>query len=152
VAASAERRAALTGEDPPVARVADLPSVVATLRGKVEFEAGEEGRELDILAHLLRRATHETFRARLGGADLAALVSRFDSGVTISSGDLVPAAELLDQIGPLPGLAKLMERLGMASGESPGEAAAAVEFALEGLYLSRRISKDADGGRTVYGR
>jgi magnesium chelatase subunit I len=152
VAASAERRAALTGEDPPVARVADLPSVVATLRGKVEFEAGEEGRELDVLAHLLRRATHDTFRARLGGADLAALVERFDSGVTISSGDLVPARDLLDQIGPLPGLAKLMGRLGMSGAESPGEAAAAAEFALEGLYLSRRISKDSDAGRTVYGK
>ena len=36
-------------------------------------------------------------------------------------------------------------------GESPGVAAAALEFALEGLYLLRRISKDQVGGRTVYG-
>ncbi|MET9067367.1 sigma 54-interacting transcriptional regulator, partial [Streptosporangium sandarakinum] len=37
-AASAVRRAALTGEERAVARVADLPGIVHTLRGKVEFE------------------------------------------------------------------------------------------------------------------
>ncbi|MDP9428043.1 MAG: sigma 54-interacting transcriptional regulator, partial [Actinomycetota bacterium] len=57
VAASAVRRAAVTGEQSAVARVCDLPSVVPASRGKVEFEAAEEGRELEVLAHLLRRAT-----------------------------------------------------------------------------------------------
>ena len=33
----------------------------------------------------------------------------------------------------------------------PGEVAAAVEFVLEGLHLTRRIDKDTVGGRTVYG-
>jgi magnesium chelatase subunit I len=32
-----------------------------------------------------------------------------------------------------------------------GLAAAVVEFALEGLYLNRRLAKDTDGARTVYG-
>src|SRR5260221_1227033 len=44
VAASAVRRAALTGEAQPVARICDLPPVVSSLRGKVEFEVSEEGR------------------------------------------------------------------------------------------------------------
>ena len=66
-AASALRRSALTGEHPAVARVCDLPAVVATLLGKVEFEVDEEGREVEVLAHLLRRATAETFRHHLGG-------------------------------------------------------------------------------------
>src|SRR6202163_966794 len=55
-AASALRRAALTGEAQPVARICDLPSTVSTLRGKVEFEVSEEGREQEVLEHLLRRA------------------------------------------------------------------------------------------------
>ena len=150
VAASAYRRAAVTGEA-AVARISDLAAVVATLRGKVEFEAGEEGRELEVLAHLLRRATHEVFRARLGGADLSALVERIETEGIIASGDLVPAADLLESIGPLAGLAKLMSRLGMEGAESPGQAAAAAEFALEGLYLARKISKDVDdAGRVTY--
>jgi magnesium chelatase subunit I len=44
-----------------------------------------------------------------------------------------------------------MARLGMDGGESLGQAAAAVEFALEGLYLMRRLSKDSAGGTTLYG-
>ena len=32
-----------------------------------------------------------------------------------------------------------------------GERASAVELALEGLYLARRISKDSADGETVYG-
>jgi magnesium chelatase subunit I len=151
VAASAYRRAAVTGEA-PVARISDLQAVVATLRGKVEFEAGEEGRELEVLSHLLRRATHEVFRARLGGADLSGFVERIESEGIIASGDLVSASELLEALGPVAGLAKLMDRLGMDGAESPGQAAAAAEFALEGLYLNRKISKDTDdAGRVVYG-
>ena len=152
-AASALRRAALTGEQPPVARICDLPSTVDTLQGKVEFEVDEEGREAEVLTHLLRRATVETFRHHLGASDLRPLIERFDEGLTVESGDLVPAGRLLEQVGPLPGLAHVMTLLGVEEGaETPGLAASALEFALEGLFLNRRISKDADGdGFVVYG-
>ncbi|GAA3442271.1 sigma 54-interacting transcriptional regulator [Planomonospora venezuelensis] len=148
-AASALRRAALTGEERPVARVADLPGIVHTLRGKVEFEVSEEGRETEVLAHLLRRAVAETFRGTLGGMDLSALLERFSEGVQVESGPLVPAAELLRRIGPVTGLAKIMSQLGIGD-ESPGHAAAALEFTLEGLYLLRRLSKDETDGAAVY--
>ncbi|MBG0826251.1 sigma 54-interacting transcriptional regulator [Planomonospora sp. ID67723] len=148
-AASALRRAALTGEERAVARVADLPGIVHTLRGKVEFEVSEEGRETEVLAHLLRRAVAETFRGTLGGMDLSALLEKFSEGVQVESGPLVPAAELLHRIGPVTGLAKIMSRLGIGD-ESPGHAAAALEFTLEGLYLLRRLSKDEADGTAVY--
>jgi magnesium chelatase subunit I len=109
VAASAVRRSALTGEEPAVARVSDLPSIVPAVQGKVEFEASEEGREAEILDHLLRRAVADTFRSRLGGVDLNGLV------------------------------------------DTPGLAASGIEFALEGLYLLRRLSKETVDDRIVYG-
>ncbi|TDD79273.1 sigma 54-interacting transcriptional regulator [Actinomadura rubrisoli] len=146
VAAGAVRRAALTGEERAVARVCDLPSIVPSLMGKVEFEVSEEGREQEVLEHLLRRAVAETYRRTLGAADLTGLLDKFDSGERVESGELVSAAELLRRIGRVPGLAKIMERLGM-SGDSPGQAAAALEFALEGLFLTRRLSKDVSEGR-----
>ena len=143
-AASALRRSALTGEEPAVARICDLPASADTLQGKVEFEVDEEGREGEVLAHLLRRATSDTFRAHLGGTDLSELTGRFGEGLSVRSGDLVPGARLLEQVGPLPGLATLMDRLGIDEGaETPGLAAAALEFALEGLFLNRRISKES---------
>jgi magnesium chelatase subunit I len=153
VAASAVRRVALTdsaAQDTPVARVCDLIPVVATLRGKVEFEVSEEGREEELLAAMLRRAIADTFRTRLGSADLSGLLARFDEGATIEAGELVSASVLLRQAGEVPGLAKIMERLGMDGGESFGHAAAALEFALEGLYLLRRLSKDTSDGSSVY--
>jgi magnesium chelatase subunit I len=150
VAASAVRRAAISGEEEPVARVCDLPSVISTLRGKVEFEVSEEGREQEVLDHLLRRATGDTFRALLGNADLSGLLARFSDDGVVETGDLVPAADLLRRIGEVPGLAKIMDRLKMQGGESLGQAAAALEFALEGLYLMRRLSKDTIDGGAVY--
>ena len=154
LAASALRRAAITGETAAVARVGDLPGVVPTLRGKVEFEVSEEGREEEILIHLQRRAVAETFRAHLGGVDLSALIARIDEGDTIEVGDLVTAESMLNQLGPVDGLGRIVTALeGESSSESPGLVASALETALEGLYLTRRISKDEvpGGGRAVYG-
>ncbi len=156
VAASAVRRAAIAGEALAVARVVDLPAIVPAARGKVEFEDADEGREFEVLEHLLRRAIAETSRARLAGLDLRPLQEKFDSGMLVESGDTVSADKFLEQLGSIPGLAGLLERLEPDSvHEGPatvGIAAAAVEFALEGLYLNKRLAKDSAGNRTIYGR
>jgi magnesium chelatase subunit I len=151
VAGSALRRAGRTDDTEAVARVGDLPAVLPTLLGKVEFEMGEEGRERDVLEHLLRMAIATTFRERLGGLDLSGFTTVFAEGSVVETGDLVPAADLLSQLGTVTGLAKVLDRLGYADSASRGEVAAAAEFVLEGLHLTRRIDKDAVGGRTVYG-
>jgi magnesium chelatase subunit I len=151
VAASAVRRAALTGEEVAVARVADLPSIVPAVQGKVEFEASEEGREAEVLEHLLRRATADTFRAKLGGVDLSGLVARFEDGSIVETGELVPAADLLAALGPIEGLAKLLSAAGIDDVDTPGLAASGVEFALEGLYLLRRLSKETVDDKVIYG-
>jgi len=151
-AASALRRSALTGEPDAVARIGDLADVLATLRGKLEFEMGEEGRELEVVGHLLRLATAGTFRARIGSTDLTGFTAHFEDGSTVETGDLVPASTVLEQIGTTPGLAVVLERLGVdEESVSPGQVAAAVEFVLEGLHLTRRLSKVEADGQTIYG-
>jgi magnesium chelatase subunit I len=155
IAASAVRRAALAGESAAVARVADLPSIVPASLGKVEFDDADEGREFEVLEHLLRRAIAETSRARLAGLDLRPLQEKFDGGLLVESGDTVSADRLLGQIGSVPGLSELLDRLepdGVGEGPAAvGVAAAVVEFALEGLYLNKRLAKESSGNRTVYG-
>ena len=152
VAGAALRRAALLGEPEPVARVGDAESVPTTLRGKVEFEADGEGREEEVLEHLLRRSVAETWRSRLGGLDLSGFVRLVEHGHGIATGDQVPLGELLQQIGRVPGLAQVLGRLGFDEVPTPAEAASAVEFVLEGLHLTRRLAKDVlDDGRVVYG-
>ncbi|WP_415395138.1 ATP-binding protein [Rhodococcus globerulus] len=148
VSAAAVRRAAVLGEADAVARPVDLDSVVEVLRGKVEFESGEEGRELEVLEHLLRRATADTVRVRLGGIDLGMLVAAVEMGNTVVTGESVTAKALLEELPEIEVLDEIAERLGA---QSDGERAAGAELALEGLYLARRISKDqGPGGRSVY--
>jgi len=151
VAGSALRRSARSAELEAVARICDVPTAVPTLLGKVEFEMGEEGREREVLEHLLRVAVAETFRDRLAGLDLSGFTDLFAEGAVVETGELVSASELLAQIGTVPGLSKVLDRLGHGDDASPGEVAAAVEFVLEGLHLTRRIDKDTVAGRTVYG-
>jgi len=155
VAAAAVRRAALVHEAAAVARVCDLPAAIPAARGKVEFDDADEGREFEVLEHLLRRAIVETYRSRLAGMDLRPLQSRFDGGLTVATGDAIAAHDLLGQIGPVPVLSGLLDRLepdGVGEGPTAiGVAASVLEFALEGLYLNRRLAKDSDGSRTIYG-
>jgi len=155
VAASAVRRAAISGEPVAVARVVDLAAIIPAARGKVEFDDADEGREFEVLDHLLRRAVADTSRARLAGLDLRPLQEKFDGGLLVESGDTVPADRFLEQLGSIPGLSVLLERLEPDSvHEGPatiGIAASAVEFALEGLYLNKRLAKESAGNRTIYG-
>ena len=151
VSASALRRAARTGDDEAVARICDIGVVLPTLLGKVEFEMGEEGRERAVLDHLLRLAVAATFRDRLGGLDLSGFTNVFAEGAVVETGELVPARDLLSQLGSVPGLSKVLDRLGYGDAAGRGQVASAVEFALEGLHLTRRIEKETVDGRTVYG-
>jgi magnesium chelatase subunit I len=84
--------------------------------------------------------------------DLSGFTDLVADGAIIETGDLVPAEELLGQIGTVPGLAKVLDRLGLGDAPSPGQAASGVEFVLEGLHLARRLAKElTDDGRTLYG-
>jgi magnesium chelatase subunit I len=150
LAAAALRRAALTGEQPAVARVIDLQTVPAVLRGKLEFEAGEEGRESEHMTHLLRRSVADTARARLGRLDLTPLSNAVADGHPVMTGERVPAAEVLAALPELPVLNEVAKRLGVTSTDPAGRIAAAVELALESLYLHRRLDKQADDGTDTY--
>ncbi|GAA4804634.1 magnesium chelatase [Nocardioides caeni] len=159
IAAAALRRATIHGEDRAVARVVDLETAVDVLGGKIEFESGEEGREAEILTHLLRTATAETVREKFRGLDFALLVDTVEDGATITTGGSVTGRDVLAGL-PVLGESDLYDQvcervLGDGGGRTDGERAAAIELALEGLFLARKIGKDqqmgADGAETIYG-
>jgi magnesium chelatase subunit I len=155
IAASALRRATVLGEDEAVARVVDLETAVDVLGGKIEFESGEEGREGEILTHLLRTAVAEVVREHFRGVDFALLVEAIEDGAMVTTGESVSARDVLAGL-PVLGESELYdevcERLfGDGGGVNDGERACAIELALEGLFLARRIGKDTDGSETVYG-
>jgi magnesium chelatase subunit I len=147
--AAALRRAARAGEAEAVPRLVDLPAALAGSLGRVEFDAIEEGREEEILLRATRTAILEVFRRRLAGFDFGPLVARFDGEFSAETSDLMPAPDFLAQFGDVPGLGKMLGRLGVEE-ESPGVAASALELALEGLHLSRRLNKDSVGRSGAY--
>ena len=147
LSASAARRAVRTGEDRAVARPVDLMQVLTAGLGKVEFETFEEGREAEVLERLMRRCVLEVFRRRTAGLDLSGLVAAFDAGLVVETGDLLTGEQLLDQLDEIPGLARLIGALEVSE-EFPALAAAALEFALEGLHLSRRLDRHDLGPAT----
>jgi magnesium chelatase subunit I len=142
--AGALRRAVRAGETRAVPRPVDLWAVLGASMGRIEFETLEEGREEVILEQGLKRAMLEVFRRRLGGEDLSGLVLQFGEGRLVETSDLMPTSAFLDQLNDAPGLSRIMQRLGIAE-ESPPAAASALEFALEGLHLTRRINKESTG-------
>jgi magnesium chelatase subunit I len=151
IAAAALHRATAQGEDEAVARVVDLETAVDVLGGKIEFESGEEGREHEILTHLLRTSTAEAVRQHFRGLDFAVLVDALDSGIMVTTGEQVTARDFLTGL-PVLGESELYDdvcdRLGATN---DGQRAGAIELALEGLYLARKVSKETGGGETVYG-
>lgn len=151
IAAAALHRQARQSEADAVARPVDLETAADVLGGKIEFESAEEGREDEILDHLLRSATAETVRAHLRGLDFSVLVEAIEAGALVTTGEQVTARDFLAGL-PVLGESELYDdicdRVG-ATGD--GQRAGAIELALEGLYLQRRISKESGGGETIYG-
>ncbi|MCU1442684.1 MAG: magnesium chelatase [Cryobacterium sp.] len=151
VAAAALHRATAQGEPDAVARVVDLQAAVEVLEGKIEFETGEEGRESEVLTHLLRTATADAVRQHFRGLDFGPLIAAIDAGTMVTTGEQVTARQFLNEL-PMLGEAELYDDICDAlEAVSEGQRAAAVELALEGLYLARKIGKDTDGSETVYG-
>jgi magnesium chelatase subunit I len=146
--ANAARRAVRNGENEVVPRVSDLDALAASTAGKVEFETVDDGREEQVLDRIVKASVLEVFRARVKPEKLTELVNAFDEGLVVHTGDDVPAAEYGGLLPKLKGLRGTLGDLGV--GETPAGVASAVEFVLEGLHLSKRLNKDAVGGRAAY--
>lgn len=147
--ANATRRALLHGEDDVVPRVSDLGALAASTAGKVEIESVEDGRDGQIVEHLLRSAVLMVFKDRMPIEDLRAVIDGFEGGSVVVAGEDVPSVDYVELLGTVDGLREPV--LGLTGGdESPAAIAAAVEFVFEGLHLSKRLNKDAVGNRAQY--
>ena len=147
--ANAMRRALRLRERDVVPRVSDLDALVASTSGKVEIETLEEGRDGAVVENLVKAATLTVFRQHFTVDRLRDLVSAFEDGRVVHTGDDVPSATYVDFVTDVPALRGPIGEL-TGDDESPAAVAAAVEFLLEGLHLSKRLNKDEAGGRATY--
>jgi magnesium chelatase subunit I len=149
VIAAAERRALRLGETEAVPRVSDLPSVFASMTGKIELEyAGSDAGEEQVVDKLLKRAVKLVFDERFAPEELQPVVQAFEEGWKVEVGDDVPSEEYAPGLDRIPGLRAAVEKLGDTG--SRARVASAVEFVLEGLHLSNRLNKEVQGRRVLY--
>ena len=92
--ANAARRALLAGENEVVPRICDLEALPASTAGKVEIETLEEGREEQILDHLVRSAILAVFREEVAPQNLTRVVEAFDGREPVEIGEDVSAVGL----------------------------------------------------------
>lgn len=146
--ANAARRALRAGETHVVPRVCDLDALPASTAGKVEIETLEEGRDGEIIEHLVDGAVLAVFRERVAPEHLMGVVEAFDGRDPVETGEDVSSSAYVDLLAEMPPLERAA--MSIAGGESPERLASAVELILEGLHLSKRLNKDAVGGRAQF--
>ena len=147
--ANATRRALRLGESEVAPRVSDLEALVPSTMGKIEVETLEDGRDEIIVESLVKAALLTVFKGRFNVGDLRAVVAAFDEGRIVHAGDDVPSSTYVELVAGVPDLREPVSVL-TGDDESAASVASAVEFLLEGLHLSKRLNKDAAGGRSAY--
>jgi magnesium chelatase subunit I len=149
LSANALRRGLRSGETSIVARVDDLGALAASSMGKIEIESIEEGRDGVIMESLMKGAVLTVFKDVVPPEQTRAVVDAFEAGAVAHTGESMTSAELAavaEQVDALQTPVTILT----GGDESPAAVAAAVEFILEGLHLSKRLNKDDSGDSATY--
>jgi magnesium chelatase subunit I len=147
---NALRRAIRTGEKDAVPRISDLPALVPSSAGKLELETWEEGEDSAVLDKIIRNACSNVFRRHFTVQEFTELVQRFDrNGFTVEVSDRAPSEEYESVVRELGGIDRVLQKLDEPS--TAASRAAALEFILEGLHLSKRLNKTPVDGSSIYG-
>lgn len=147
--ANALRRALMVGETAVAPRVCDLDALAASSAGKIEIESLDEGREGAILESLIRSAVLMVYKARVQPDQVRDVVAAFEEGVLAHTGEDVSSSKLVELLEQVPTLRPVVAALAGDRATQAAEAAA-IEFVLEGLHLSKRLNKDAAGVQSTY--
>jgi magnesium chelatase subunit I len=147
VASNAERRAFVTGEVPAVARISDVYAAMPAITGKFELEYEGELRGADTIGReLIRASVANVFQSLVDTLDTARTVEWFDAGGTLPLEDTTRAEDLLAKATRIPGLVEGARFMGVADRAPAPLRASAVEFILEGLAATKRISRSDEKG------
>jgi len=139
---NAERRALLNGEALAVPRVTDVYGAMPSITGKFELEYEGELRGADTVAReLIRAAVANVFHGWFGDSDARAVIEWFELGGTLQLDDGAPAAQLVELTAAVQGLRPLAERAIEKGHGSEPDLASAIDFVLEGLHATKKISR-----------
>ncbi len=147
VVSNAERRALLNHEALAVPRVTDIYGALPSITGKFELEYEGELRGAEAVAReIIRSAVANVFAGLGRRADASEIVEWFDNGGTLLMSDGTAASDVVALGGAVPGLAALVEQIGVRRDAPQPVVASAVDYVLEGLYSLKKISRSDDRG------
>ncbi len=150
LAANAVRRALRLGEAEAAPRVSDLGALASSTVGKVEIETLDDTDAGAVMERVMRTAVVDVFRRRCQGLAYKELLGAFEEGAVVDVGDDAPSAGYQRVLNDFPAMGAAVAGLLAGGAESPAAVASAVELVLEGLHLTRRLNKEAVGGRATY--
>jgi len=149
VAGHALKRSLVTGEKTAVPRVTDLEASFPAIAGKVEMEYEVPGSsQYEILENIIKSAIKIVFDEHFDAEGLQSIVASFEKGMTAEISSDQPSENYLEGYKVIGGLKEAVESL--VSSDDPGQAAAAIEFILEGLHLSGKLNREVEHRRIVY--
>jgi magnesium chelatase subunit I len=144
---SAVKRAIRLGEAVAAPRVSDLSAIAASTGGKIEMESLGDATEDKVMGKIMQRALLNVFNRNFSSGELDEVVGAFQDGLKIEVSDSMPADLYLRHLGQVRPLQAAVRKLGA---QDPASVAAAVEFVLEGLHLSKKLNKDMQAGQARY--
>jgi magnesium chelatase subunit I len=147
VISNAERRALTTGETVAVARVTDVYAALPSITGKFEMEYEGELKGAETIAReLIRAAVANVADGYLAHLDTQQAIEWFDLGGSLQLDDTMSAADVLAHAAEVQGLIDLAYAAGIPKSASPPVLASGVDFVLEGLYATKKISRSEERG------
>ena len=147
VVSNAERRALLAGEDHAVPRVTDVYAALPSITGKFEMEYEGELKGAEVLAREIVRAAVATVAdGYLSHLDTRQVIEWFDLGGSLPLSDTMPAAAVVEHAQSVQGLIELAHATGIPEGADAPLVASGIDFALEGLYALKKLSRSDERG------
>ena len=107
----------------------------------------EEGQEDKITNRILQGAVKAVFDRYYDVNDLESIALAFNEGLTIDTGEAMPAGSYKTIGERIPGL---MDVFPDRDGVSDAERASTIEFILEGLHLHKLLNKFDSNGASTY--
>jgi magnesium chelatase subunit I len=147
VVSNAERRALMSGEDVAVARVTDVYAALPSITGKFEMEYEGELKGAETVAReIIRAAVANVADGYLSHLETRQVIEWFDLGGSLQLADTMGADDVLKHAREVQGLIDLARAAGIPKSAAAPLLASGVDFVLEGLYATKKISRSEDRG------
>jgi len=148
VISNAMRRAVRLGENEIAPRITDLAHLPSSMKGKIEWNFTEDAEEDRKITTLIADAVQKVFRQHFPSDHFGPFLKQFSLTDGWEVWETAPARRYLDRLEQVPSLKKQVCAEGGET--SPGIAAAAVEFILEGLALRGKITRQVHDQHLQY--